>query len=235
MRLPISSCRTHGGAPGAATALADSLEVDSGFELAVAAALDGRLGAALAADRDQAARLLDRAGADGGAVLVAADLVAPGAAPAPVGAEGAERLADRVRGDSDAAKLARILLRETWVLDSIDALPEGFDAVAVTPAGRVWSPRAHELRQAPALGEERVLAERNRREQLIRASEAAVQAEVSRPVPALERAAGACTERDAERERAVAADRAAIRDRDEAAEEERRLGRADRAPAVGPR
>ena len=38
--------------------------------------------------------------------------------------------------------------------------------MAVTRTGRVWSARARELRQAPAVGEERILAERNRREQL---------------------------------------------------------------------
>ena len=42
-----------------------------GYELAVAAALDGRLGAALVADREAGSALLDGAGADGGRVLVA--------------------------------------------------------------------------------------------------------------------------------------------------------------------
>jgi chromosome segregation protein len=235
--------RSHGGAPGAAQPLAEGLDVDPGFELPVAAALDGRLRAALAADRAQAARMLDRAGADGGTVLVAGGLPArgpepaPGQRPAPGGIERAERLADRVRGDSEAARLARELLHDAWLLEGLDDLPEGFDAVAVTRSGRVWSPRTHELRQAPAVGEDRLLAERNIPVQLIRASEAAVQAEVSARA-AVERAAAAASECEAERDRAVAVERTTIRDRDEAAEEERRLGllieRRRAAPDEGP-
>ena len=43
--------RSHQSTPGGARSLADALTVSSGYELAVAAALDGRLGAALASDR----------------------------------------------------------------------------------------------------------------------------------------------------------------------------------------
>ena len=57
--------------PGAATALADELEVDAGYELALAAALDGRLRAAVVADRRDGDALLDRAGAEGGRALIA--------------------------------------------------------------------------------------------------------------------------------------------------------------------
>ncbi len=109
--------------------------------------------------------------------------------------------------------------------------------MAVTAAGRVWSPRTHELRQAPAVGEERVLAERNRREQLIRASEAAAQAELD-AARAVETAGGALTEADGAREQATSDHRAAVAARDEAAEEERRIGaaieRRRSAPDDGP-
>ena len=116
--------------------------------------------------------------------------------------------------------------------------PIGFDGVAVTPSGRVWSSRTRELRQAPAVGEERVLAERNRRDALVRASEAAVQAEL---------AAGAALERRGEavgarrgRVRATRSPRTAPRltQRDEASEEERRIAaaieRRRAAPDDGP-
>ncbi len=63
--------RSHQSAPGGARSLADALSVASGYELAVAAALDGRLGAALVEDRAAAARTLERAGRDGGRVLLA--------------------------------------------------------------------------------------------------------------------------------------------------------------------
>ena len=46
--------RSHQGAPGGARSLADELTVTSGYELAVAAALDGRLGAALLDSRHAA-------------------------------------------------------------------------------------------------------------------------------------------------------------------------------------
>ena len=65
--------------------LADQLEVDPGYELAVAAALDGRLRAAVLADRGAAGALLDRAGADGGRALV----VDPAALRTRPGARGA--------------------------------------------------------------------------------------------------------------------------------------------------
>ena len=52
-------------------ALADELEVEAGYELALAAALDGRLRAAVVADLAAGASLLDGAGADGGSALVA--------------------------------------------------------------------------------------------------------------------------------------------------------------------
>src|SRR6201999_2741183 len=69
--------RHHAGAPHGAAALADDLEVDAGYELAVAAVLDGRLRAAVVDDRAAGATLLDRAGADGGRTLVAPDAGAP--------------------------------------------------------------------------------------------------------------------------------------------------------------
>jgi chromosome segregation protein len=260
--------RNQSGPPGAAAALADELDVDAGYELALAAALDGRLRAALVTDRDAGAALLDRAGAEGGRALIAdaepgpalaaaADggraLIADAkAAPAsagdaelgdPVDASarqpfaGTERLADHVRGSGQALALARVLLRETWVVDALDALPDGFAGVAVTRSGRVWSPRARELRQAPAVGEDRVLAERNRREQLVRASESAAQAERGAR-GGLERATQAAYEADAARGRETAAHRAAIMALDEAGEDQRRIAalieRRRAAPDDGP-
>jgi chromosome segregation protein len=190
--------------PGAATALGDGLEVEPGYELPVAAALDGRLRAAIATDRGQAARLLDGAGAAGGRVLVGGNVaVSTGSTPP---ATGAEPLAARVRGDGEASVIARALLADAWLVDDLDGLPGSFAGIAVTPSGRVWSPRARELRQAPAAGDERVLAERNRREGLANESERAV---------------------DSERVAAVALQRAAAR-HDEASEAESALRPAQR-------
>ena len=227
-------------APGGARTLADELEVDSGYEFALAAALDGRLRAAVVTDRAEATSLLDRAGHDGGRALVAPEPagggapagVTPGAAPA-----GGERLLDRVRGDGSALTLARTLLADTWVVESIDDLPATFTGIAVTRSGRVWSSRSREVRQAAAVGEERVLAERNRRQALLERSEQAVQAEQqARGTLAQATERSVAVDRDCEQ--AIAAHRAAARGRDEAAEQERRIAaqihRRRSAPDDGP-
>ncbi len=224
--------RAQARMPGDSPPLSDQLDVEPGYELAVAAALDGRLRAAVAADRNGAMRLLDGAGADGGRVLVRID-----EAPPPAATGTGDRLSDHVRGDGESAMLARALLRDTWVFDSLEGVGEGFQAVAVTRSGRVWAPRAYELRQAPALGEERVLSERNRREELMHSSAAAVKQELAAGA-ALERAEALVSERVAEREQILTAYRAAIRERDEAIEEDRRLAllleRRRAAPDEGP-
>ncbi|MCU0258611.1 MAG: AAA family ATPase, partial [Solirubrobacteraceae bacterium] len=101
--------RTRAGAPNGARALADDLEVEPGFELAVAAALGGRLRAAIVDDLAAGDALLSRLGADGGHALVtgaAAGPAAPGTAPV----AGARALAEVVRGPEPAAALARRLL-----------------------------------------------------------------------------------------------------------------------------
>jgi chromosome segregation protein len=230
--------RTQAAAPGGAAVLADQLDVDPGYELAVAAALDGRLRAAVVDDRSDAAALLDRAGADGGRALVldpAEDPAAPASQPSP--ASGAEPLGDHVHGPAPAVALARRLLRGTWVVDGLEGLPESFAGVAVTRAGRVWSSATRELRQAAAVGEERVLEQRNRRETLIRGSEAAAQAELEAK-QGLERLGRTVAQAETEAARLIDAHRSALNQRDEAAERERRLEamieRRRAAPDEGP-
>jgi chromosome segregation protein len=227
--------RAQAGAPGGAPALADALSAEPGYELALAAALGPRLRAAVAADLEEAGSLLDRAGRDGGAALVAPDA---GAAPEWDGADG-ELLLDHVTtaAEGPAARLARALLASVRVVDGFDGLEPGFSGVAVTRDGRVWSPRARELRQVAAGGEDRVLAERNRRDALIAQVEQAARAERA----ALGEVDGA-TERvdaaDAARDEADRAARAAARARDEALEAERHAGhliaRRREAPDEGP-
>ncbi len=228
--------RAQSIAPGGAATLADELDVDPGYELALAAALDGRLSAAIVSDRGAAAELLDRAGADGGRALVSAEADDSGSeAPAPLA--GAERLLDHVSGRGDSLQLARLLLADAWVVEAVDAVPPSFRGLAVTASGRVWAAASRELRQAAAVGEERVLAERNRREELVRASERAIQAEQTAR-RALEQVTAHVGQLDAEHERLVSADRSAVRARDEAAEDERRIGslieRRRSAPDDGP-
>ena len=213
--------RSNQGAPGGARSLADSLTVSPGYELAVAAALDGRLSAAVLEDRASASALLDRAGRDGGRVFVLGGVGADRHDTSPPLA-GAVTLRDHVAGDDEAASIARELLADVWVVDDVAAVGDGFMGVVVTRDGRVWSAAARELRQAAKVGQERVLAERNRREQLLTQTEAAAQLEHDMQAQAQSAAAHAVV-LESEREAAVNAHRAAVRARDEAAEQQRRL------------
>jgi chromosome segregation protein len=164
------------GTPGA---LSEALRVEPGYELALAAALGGRLDAALVPDLASAAALLDRAGPDGAMALLAnqrSSDAAPVGASAPP-APGARALIELVDGPASVLALARRLLADTWVLERLEDLPDDFAGVAVTSRGRVWFAALGEVRQVAEGGSERVLARRNEREQLILASEAAAAAE----------------------------------------------------------
>ena len=165
--------------------------------------------------------MLDRAGTDGGRALIAGD-GAPGAAgsmspPAP----GARCLAELVGGPEGAVALARRLLANAWVVEDVETLPPGFAGVAVTRGGRAWFGFTRELRQAPQGGPERVLAQRNRRDDLVRDSGRAVAAERA-ALEAVEQAGSAVRASDGTRDTAERALREAERERSGAQEEERR-------------
>ena len=173
-----------GGEPdGGARSLSEHLRVEDGFELALAAALGGRLDATLVEDVAGAESLLDRAGPDGGTALLAG--VGAQAHPAPSGpgaaapAAGAQRLLDLVSGPADVLELARRLLEDAWVVQRLDDLPRDFAGIAVTRGGRVWFARWGEVRQLGEGGAERVLARRNERDRLIVSVERAAQEEQS--------------------------------------------------------
>ncbi len=154
-------------------------------------------------------------------------------------AAGAARLLDRVEaaGEGHAARLARALLAHVWVVEDVDALDPSFRGVAVTRDGRVWSPDSRELRQVPSGGDDRVLAQRNRRDALIAEVEQAARAEQAALAEA--DAAGARVQAaDAARDEADRAARAAARARDEALEAARHAGhlieQRRKAPGDGP-
>ena len=218
--------RLRGGAPGGARALADDLQAEPGYELALAAALGGRLRAGIAPDITAGDALLDRAGADGGSAIVAGgdDPRGP-AAPRTPPVPGAHLLIARVHGDGEARAVATALLADTWVVESLHGLPADFRGTAVTVVGRVWFGASRELRQVPAGGEDRVLEQRNRRESLLEATESAAAAEQG-ALAAVEAAGGAVSAADGARDESDRAHRAAQRERDDAAEEERRAARA---------
>jgi chromosome segregation protein len=190
----------HADAP---KALSEELRVKDGYELALAAALGGRLDAALVEDMVGAGALLDRAGPDGGTALVAkldpsraaggeraADATpgdgapgerAPGTgdgalapgAPAP----GAQRLLDLLSGPPEVLALAARLLEDAWVVERLEELPGDFAGIAATRHGRVWFAAWGEVRQLAEGGSERVLARRNERDRLVEEVERTAQAE----------------------------------------------------------
>jgi chromosome segregation protein len=213
--------RGHQRPPRDVSALSSELEVEPGFELAVAAALDGRLAAALVGDLGVGRSLLDRAGPDGGRALVlgAGDGAAPGGSvPQP----GAQCLAEKVRGSDGAREVARMLLRDTWLVEDVEQLPTGFNGVAVTRSGRVWSATTRELRQAPVAGDDRLLAERNRRDALIEQSESAARAEHSARRE-LERLGNELEALELARAQAVDEQHAAMAAQEDANDEHRRI------------
>jgi chromosome segregation protein len=223
LRSHAGSALGRGGAD-APKALSETLQVQAGYELALAAVLGGCLDATVVDGLSEAKALLDGAGQDGGAALLTG-----GHAGAPVAARdedppaaGALRLAELVQGPEPALGLARRLLAGAWVVESLEDLAADFKGIAATRGGRVWLAAWGEVRQMAEGGTERVLTRRNERETLIAASETAVRAE---------HAAGAAAEealrqtRAAEqaREDADGALRAAERARVEGVEEQRRL------------
>jgi chromosome segregation protein len=188
--------------------LSDELRVEDGYELALAAALGGRLDAALVEDVAGAEALLDRAGPDGGSALLA-ELQASGEAPSLASRDGSEppvagarRLLELLSGPSAVVELAARLLANAWVVERLEDLPRDFAGIAATREGRVWFAAWGEVRQLTEGGSERVLARRNERDRLIAAAERAAQAELvatdarERAVAELRTAEEACAEAD---------------------------------------
>ena len=165
---------------GSAKALSEELRVQDGYELALAAALGGRLDAALVEDVAGAEALLDRAGPDGGSALLAspgsAHAVAPAQSTEPP-TPGALRLTDLLGGPPQVLELAGRLLADAWVVERLEELPADFAGIAATRSGRVWFAPWGEVRQLSEGGTERVLARRNERDRLIAEAERAAQAE----------------------------------------------------------
>jgi chromosome segregation protein len=215
----------HADAP---RALSDELRVQDGYELALAAALGGRLDASLVEDVAGAEALLNRAGPDGGAALLAkragAGRAAGSAAPAgerPTPAPGARRLLELLSGPPAVLELAGRLLGDAWVVERLEDLPEDFAGIAATRQGRVWFAAWGEVRQLSEGGSERVLARRNERDRLVASAEQAVQAE-HQARAACEQALTELGEADEARVAAERGLRAAERAQVETAETQRR-------------
>jgi chromosome segregation protein len=237
--------RAHAGfgsdAQGSPRALGEQLRVRDGYELALAAALGGRLDAAVVQDVASAQALLDGAGRDGGAALLAGSPgaergagTAPGG-PAPV--PGATRLLDLLTGPAEVMALAGRLLADAWVIDGLADLPAGFRGIATTREGRVLFGAWGEVRQLSEGGSELVLARRNERDRLIAEAERAAQAELEARA-ASEGALADLGAADAARAESEASVRALERAQVEAQETRRRtewlISQRRDAPAQGP-
>jgi chromosome segregation protein len=200
-----SHAGAHGAKAGAPRALNDALQVKPGYELALAAALGGRLDAALVRDMDGARTLLDGVGPDGGAALLAGEAASENDGSrgqvTPVGrdgggstlvqdgddrstepageppAAGALLLTDLLGGSGPVLALVHRLLADAWVVERLEDVAEDFRGVASTASGRVLFAGWGELRQVTEGGAERVLARRNERDRLIAESEQAVASE----------------------------------------------------------
>jgi chromosome segregation protein len=233
--------RTSASAPEGIETLAEALDVEPGYELALAAALGPRLAAAVVADVGAGERLLDQAGERGGVALLAGQAGASGAGVAPTAdappADGAKLLLELVRPAPHVASLAERLLAGVWVVESLAALLDSFRGIAVTRGGRLLHGDTGELSQAPAGGAERMLEERRRRDELVVLSER-VAAEEAEAGGAAERAAEAVKRADVAREEVEVALRRATRDVTEAADAVSRaewvIARRREAPDEGP-
>jgi chromosome segregation protein len=206
-------------AHGRGDALAGLLEVEPGYEAAVAAALGGLLRAQIVPTVDEGERAIKAAGDEGGRALVRGRARRDDTTPAP--APGAEPLLARVRPAADVSEVAGALLADAWVVDSLTDLPAGFSGVAVTRGGLAYDGRRGEVRRLPAGGGEQDLAERNRLSELESQVTAATrQLDETRAVASRE--AGAAARLDEGRETLEARRRDARRAAQEAEEEARR-------------
>ncbi len=145
-------------------ALAERIDVEPGYEQAVAAVLGHRLGASMVESLDEANALLDGRGEDGGAVLMAR-AARTGATPAQAPHD-AEPLLDKLRPRAGAESVLETLLRDVWVVSDLHAVGTDFRGIAVTRGGRVWFGGTGEVHQTPGGGEQRELTARNRRNAL---------------------------------------------------------------------
>jgi chromosome segregation protein len=204
---------------GAGPSLADRLDVDSGYEAAIAGALGARLRAVLVEDLGEGTRLMERAEADGARALVKGRR-RPGRLPAPPTRD-AERLLDHVRCEPEARELVELVLADAWIVERVADVPDDFDGIAVTRSGTAYHGAFRDLRRAAAGGGERALADRSRRSEL-EAELDRVSAEAAQIRTELERCAAAAERAEEDRDRLEDELRSLRRAREEALEQARR-------------
>src|SRR5215217_5091724 len=229
-------------AGGGVTSLADDLDVDPGYEAALTAVLGSLIHAGLVSDLAEGGEFLDRHARDGGVALVdrsldraPARLSDRSVAQRPMPA--AESLLAHIRPGERSAAIVKRLLHHTFLVESFDGIPADFTGIAVTKSGRVYDGATRALRQAAPGGEEKILAERNRREELNAKLAAAQEAEKDVRDGAAQ-AQRSAQEADEALERSEHALRKAFRQAEQAGEAVRRadwlIERRREAPDEGP-
>ena len=233
---PATADSAHPGAT-APRALSSELRVQDGYELALAAALGGRLEAAVVEDVRGAQALLDGAGPEGATALIASREAPDARAERPVPAPGARPLLELLSGPPEVLALAARLLADAWVVERLEDLPDDFRGIAATRGGRVWFGSWGEVRQLAEGGSELLLARRNERDRLIAEVERAAGAEQAARV-AVDAALELLREGEEARAGAEEALRAAEREAGDAAEvherSQRLIERRRSEPGEGP-
>jgi chromosome segregation protein len=226
-------------AVGGAKSLADDIEVDPGYETALTAVLGSLMRAGIVCDLREGGELLDRHARDGGIALVASAAFARIAGTNGLGGAipGAEPLLAHIRPGERSAEIAKRLLHNTFIVESFEGIPAIFTGIAVTRSGRVYDGTTGALKQATPGGEEKVLAERNRRDELNAAFAQAQQTERDARDTAAQ-AQRRAQEAEEALERSDRALRKAFREAEQAGEAVRRadwlIERRSEAPDEGP-
>jgi chromosome segregation protein len=190
-------------------------------------------------DLREGGELLDRHGRDGGTALVAVFTSSRTAGNIEDSAAipGSEPLLAHIRPGERSAEIVKRLLHTTFLVESFDGIPETFTGTAVTREGRVFEGRTGALKQTTTGGEERILAERNRRDELNASFAQAQQAESDARDAAAE-AQRKAQEAEEALERSDRALRKAFREAEQAGEGVRRaewlIERRTEAPDEGP-
>jgi chromosome segregation protein len=224
---------------GGAKALADDIEVDPGYETALTAVLGSLMRAGIVADLREGGELLDRHARDGGVALVRVLDFAriAGTIQDASRIPGAKPLLAHIRPGERSAEIVKRLLQNTFLVESFHGIPTTFTGIAVTKTGRVYDASTGALRQTTAGGEERILAERNRRDDLNAQFAQAQQAERDARDAAAD-AQRKAQEADEALERSDRALRKAFREAEQAGEAVRRadwlIERRSEAPDEGP-
>ncbi len=141
--------------------IADQVDVDEGFEEALAAALAGRLRARIVGSLAAGERAIEQSGESGMQALVsgAGSRAKTSAAPAPRAA----RLLDRVSPRDEVRDLVEALLGDAWVVDRLADVGDDFSGIAVTREGTAFHGSLRELRRMPIGGSASGLGDRRRR------------------------------------------------------------------------